>query len=80
MTPLYNGKVHHFKARTAWKAYKGKRIHYCRNIDALWKRRFLAYVEEHFHGDDAWSLDACAGRAIRESGFQRSETLCTKTL
>ena len=30
MTPLYNGKVLRFKAKTAWKAYQENRSHSCR--------------------------------------------------
>ena len=79
-TPLYHGKVFRFKARTAWKAYQENRSHCGRHYDALEKRPFLQYVEEHFHGDDRWSLDACAERAVRSGAFQRCETLCTKSL
>ena len=79
-TPLYRGKVFRFKARTAWKAYQENRSHCGRHYDALEKRPFLQYVEEHFHGDDRWSLDACAERAVCSGAFQRCETLCTKSL
>ena len=80
MTPLYNGKVFRFKARTAWKAYQENRRHCCRSYAALEKQRFLEYVEDHFHGDEGWSLDACANRAVSDGKFQRCDTLCTKTL
>ena len=79
MTPLYNGKVLRFKAKTAWKAYQENRNHSCRTYEALKKRPFLQYVEKHFQ-EDQWSLDACAGRALEEGNFDRSEILCTKTL
>ena len=79
MTPLYNGKVLRFKARTAWKAYQENRRHSCRTYEALEKRPFLQYVEKHFQ-EDQWSLDACVGRALKEGSFDRSEILCTKTL
>ena len=80
MTPLYHGKVFRFKARTAWQTYRENRSHCCRNYAALDKRRFLQYVEDHFYGNDKWSLDACAERAVLEGKFQRCETLCTKSL
>ena len=79
MTPLYNGKVFRFKAKTAWNAYQENRSHSCRTYEALEKRPFLQYVEKHFR-EDCWSLDACAGRALEEGRFDRSEILCTKTL
>ena len=79
MTPLYNGKVLRFKAKTAWKAYHENRSHSCRTYEALEKRPFLQYVVKHFH-EDQWSLDACVGRALEEGSFERSEILCTKTL
>ena len=79
MTPLYNGKVQRFKAKTAWNAYQENRSHSCRTYEALEKRPFLRYVEKHFR-EDRWSLDACVGRALEEGSFDRSEILCTKTL
>ena len=79
MTPLYNGKVFRFKAKTAWAAYQENRSHSCRTYEALEKRPFLQYVERHFQ-EDQWSLDACVGRALEEGSFSRSEILCTKTL
>ena len=79
MTPLYNGKVLRFKAKTAWNAYQENRSHSCRTYEALEKRPFLQYVEKHFR-EDQWSLDACVGRALEEGSFDRREILCTKTL
>ena len=79
MTPLYNGKVLRFKAKTAWNAYQENRSHSCRTYEALEKRPFLRYVEKHFR-EDQWSLDACVGRALEEGSFDRSEILCTRTL
>ena len=79
MTPLYNGKVFRFKAKTAWKAYQENRSHSGRTYDALEKRPFLQYVEKQFQ-EKQWSLDACVGRALEEASFERSEILCTKTL
>lgn len=36
-------------------------------------------MEKHFF-DDHWSLDACAGRALRDGVFAREQTVCMKTL
>ena len=41
MTPLYNGKVFRFKAKTAWKVYQENGRHSCRTYEALEKRPFL---------------------------------------
>ena len=79
MTPLYNGKVLRFKAKTAWNAYQENRSRSCRTYEALEKRPFLQYVEKHFR-EDQWSLDACVGRALEDGSFDRSKMLCTKTL
>ena len=79
MTPLYNGKVFRFKAKTAWNAYQENRSRSCRTYEALEKRPFLQYVEKHFR-EDQWSLDACVGRALEDGSFDRSKMLCTKTL
>ena len=80
MTSLYHGKVFRFKANTAWKAYQENRSHCCRSYAALEKQQFLRYVEDHFYGNDRWSLDACAERAVLDGEFQRCDTLCTKSL
>lgn len=79
MTSLYNGKVQRFKAKTAWSAYRQNRQNCCRHYDALKKRPFLKYVEQHFV-EDGWSLDACVGRALESGTFTKSQILCTKSL
>ena len=79
MTPLYNGKIFRFKAKTAWKVYQENRRRSCRTYEALEKRPFLQYVAKHFQ-EDKWSLGACVGRALEEGRYDRSEMLCTKTL
>lgn len=79
MTPLYNGKVFRFKAKTAWNAYQGNRSRSCRTYEALEKRPFIQYVEKHVR-EEHWSWDACVGRALKDGSFDRSEILCTKTL
>ena len=42
MTPLYNGKVFRFKAKTAWNAYQENRSRSCRTYEALEKHPFKA--------------------------------------
>ena len=79
MTPLYHGKVLRFKAKTAWAQYEANRKNSGRKIDALNKQEFLRYVEKHFH-EEGWSMDACAGKAISDGIFRRTDTVCTKTL
>lgn len=76
---LYNGHVQRYKADAGQKAYETNRRNSCRHYDFLEKQRFIEYVCTHFREED-WSLDACAGRAIELDGFDRSETVCTKTL
>lgn len=48
MTPLYNGKVLRFKAKTAWKAYQENRNHSCRTYEALKKRPFCSMWRSTF--------------------------------
>lgn len=45
MTPLYNGKVFRFKAKTAWKVYQENRRRSCRTYEALEKRPFLIFSQ-----------------------------------
>ena len=79
MTPLYNGKVLRFQAQTAWAQYETNRQNSGRKIDALNKQKFLRYVEKQCH-EAGWSMDACAGKAVRKGIFRREDTVCTKTL
>ena len=76
---LYNGKVERYKASAGQEAYEHNRENSVRPYDRLKKSAFIAYVERHV-SEDGWSLDACAGRAIEAEEFDRSDTLCTKTL
>ena len=79
MTPRYNGKVMRFKAKTAWAQYEANRKHSGRKIEALAKQEFLRYVEKQFR-EEGWSMDACAGKAVKDRVFRREEMVCTKTL
>ena len=76
---LYHGRVKRYKASTGQKTSEGHRMASCRHYDYLSKKEFLDYVEKHFF-DDHWSLDACAGRALRDGVFTREQTVCMKTL
>lgn len=76
---LYHGRVKRYKASTGQKTYEEHRMASCRHYDYISKKEFLDYVEKHFF-DDNWSLDACAGRALREGVFTRDQTVCMKTL
>lgn len=78
-TPLYNGKVTRFKAKTAWENYCANRQRSQKAFETVDKRRFLKYVSQHVR-EDHWSLDACCGRALVSGEFDRSEIVCTKTL
>lgn len=77
---LYNGKVKRYKAKRGNEVYRNNRKNSRRQYKALKVREFLNYVTQHFNGEEKWSLDACAGRALAGGGFARSETVCTKTL
>jgi len=76
---LYNGNVHRYKASAGQTAYRKNRLSSCRHYDLLNKEGFIAYVKKHFF-EDHWSLDVCAGRALKEGLFTREQTVCTKTL
>ena len=76
---MYHGRVKRYKASTGQKTSEGHRMASCRHYDYLSKKEFLDYVEKHFF-DDHWSLDACAGRALRDGVFTREQTVCMKTL
>ena len=76
---LYNGKVERYKASAGQEAYERNRENSVRPYEQLKKAEFIAYVEQHVR-EDGWSLDACAGRAVASGDFDRSDTLCTKTL
>lgn len=76
---LYNSKVERYKADAGYAKYLEHREESRRKYKCLEASTFIQYVIKHFKEDD-WSLDACAGRAIADGTFKRSETLCTKTL
>lgn len=76
---LYHGHVTRYKAARGQENYEKNRRFSCRSYDYLAKHRFLEYVENHFT-TDAWSLDACAHRALLDGEFTREETVCTRTL
>ena len=75
----YNGKVERYKADAGYSKYLENRKESRRKYKWMEVTAFIQYVVKHFK-EDNWSLDACAGRAISDGSFTRSETLCTKTL
>ena len=76
---LYNGRVLRYRAIDGQATYEVNRENCGRKIAALQKGEFLDHVERMIK-ENHWSLDACVGRAIATGQFQRSETVCTKTL
>ena len=76
---LYCGHVQRYKANVGQAVYDANRRNSCRHYDYLKKSRFIEYVEQHFR-EDGWSMDACTGRAVLYSGFDRAEIVCTRTL
>lgn len=79
MTPLYNGKVHRYKAVTGQAVYEHNRSNCGKKLSLLECIRFITYVEEMFETRH-WSLDACVGAALESGEFSRKEIVCTKTL
>ena len=76
---LYRGNIFRYKAKVGQAAYEKNREACCRHYDLLEKSAFISYVEEHFF-EDAWSLDVCAHRALKDGTFTREQIVCTKTL
>lgn len=76
---LYDGKVKRYKADVGYATYLENRQECRRKYRSLQTASFLQYVIVHFR-EDGWSLDACAGRALREGAFTREQTVCTRTL
>ena len=56
MTPLYNGKVMRYKARTGQMVYELNRSNCVRNKSIMNCMRFIRYVEQKFE-EEHWSLD-----------------------
>lgn len=75
---LYNGKVTRYKAKTGEQQYKENRRNSRRQYKRLEVSTFIKYVEDQFA--KGWSLDACVGKALDSSKFQRDQIVCTKTL
>jgi len=76
---MYNCSAHRYKAKAGQKAYEANKTSGGRRYDFVSKARFMRYVTTHFF-EDGWSLDACVGRALISGDFNRSETVCVKTL
>jgi len=68
-----------YLADTGEAVYKKHRLYSCRTFKLLECSEFINYtVDKVKHC--SWSPDACVGYAIATGKFQRSETVCTKTL
>lgn len=76
---LYGGRVQRYKANAGQNAYDANRKNSCRCFDFLKKQKFIKYAIDRFR-NNGWSLDVCAQRAVLLGDFERSETVCTKTL
>lgn len=77
---LYNGAVKRYKADAGQRVYREHRQNSRRQYKTLEVSEFLKYVTEKFYGIEHWSLDACTGYALQNGIFERSRTVCTKTL
>ena len=76
---LYHGRVERYRADEGYKVYREHRQESRRKYRCLAVSAFLQYVKKHFY-NDKWSLDACVGKARTSKAFNRSETVCTRTL
>lgn len=76
---MYKNRSPHYRAKAGQASYEANRRNSCRTYDYITKSKFINYVSNHFF-NDAWSLDACYGRAITEGKFTREEMVCVKTL
>lgn len=74
-----DGQTKVYKADRGQEVYLEHRQNSRRKIRCLKVADFLHYVWRHFR-DDKWSLDACAGKALESKEFERSDTVCTRTL
>ena len=76
--PMYKNRSPHYRAKAGQAVYEANRHNSCRTYDYVLKSKFINYVSDHFF-NDAWSLDACCGRAVTEGIHQRRNGLCKNT-
>jgi len=68
-----------YLADTGNATYNKNRQNSCRTFKRLECSKFINYVVNKIK-QESWSPDACVGRALEHSQFDRSEMVCTKTL
>lgn len=68
-----------YLADTGEAVYRKHRKNSVKPYKLLKCRDFINYVNKQFK-EESWSLDSCVGEALNSGKFERSETVCTKTL
>ena len=76
---LYHGRVQRYRADKGYQVYLEHRKESRRKYRCLGVAPFLNYVVKAFR-EQGWSLDSCVGKARASNVFNRSETVCTRTL
>ena len=76
---LYNCNIERYRAEDGQAKYEANRENCGRKFLTLKREKFFRYVAENFR-ENYWSLDACAGRALKLGIFKCEEIFCTKTL
>lgn len=78
---LYNGNVQRYKAETGQQRYIENRQSCKKAFKFLKCKPFIdAVISDIKNCAKIWSVDASRGRILSSNKFQRSETVCTKTL
>lgn len=79
-TQIKNGKkIQAYFAETGQANYDRNRLNSKKNFKFLECKEFIDYVTEKVQVD-SWSLDSSVGEAIVSGKFDKSQTVCTKTL
>lgn len=79
-TQIKNGKkIKLYFAKTGQAVYERNRSNSKNSFKFLECKEFIDYVVDKFK-DDSWSLDACVGEALVSGKFEKSKTVCTKTI
>ena len=79
-TQIKNGKkIELYFAETGQAVYERNRSNSQKPFKFLECKEFIDYVVDNFK-QRSWSLDACVGDALVNGKFERSKTVCTKTL
>ena len=72
-------KIKLYLAETGQAVYKRNRSNSKKSFKILECKEFIDHVGDKFK-NCSWSLDACVGNALVSGEFERSRTVCTKTL